>query len=238
MKPMMNTRPLIILSRASFFLGVLFGFVLSVIAIWNNLESTDYYFSGVKYAPFKGLSCPLMIAPTEKGIVTAVFKNPTNDEDDFFYRAEISGKASSTRQIEGQIAVPPHQTKNVQFTVDANDVDLLFFILVKLTILPNSVHPSQESVCGMLVANILSLTGLQVSLTALFLSIAGIVVGLSLWQETGLKADQDRRRIAQVLGSVVLLTILVTYLGWWAVATVLVVVIILLMVISLRFALA
>jgi len=238
MKITMNRRHLIILSRASFFLGVLVGFILSVIAIWNNLESTDYYFSGVKYAPFKGLRCPLMIAPTEKGVVTAVFKNPTSDEDDFLYRAEISGKASATRKIEGQVAVPPHQTKNVQFTVDVNDVDLLFFILVKLTILPNAVHPSQESTCGIMIADILGLTGLQVFIIALFLSIAGIVVGLGLWQGMGPKADQDRRRIAQVLGSVVLLTILATYLGWWALATALTVVIILLMVISLRFAFA
>jgi len=234
----MNTRHLIILSRASFFLGVVVGFVLSVIAIWNNLESTNYYFTGVKYASFKGLHCPQMIASTEKGIVTAVFKNPTNEEDDFFYRAEISGKAFSTRKIEGQIAVPPHQAKNVQFTVDANDVDLLFFILVKLTILPNSVHPSQESTCGMMVANILGFTGWQVTIAALLLSISGIVLGLGLWRGTGPKADQDRQRIAQVLGTVVLLTFLATYMGWWAVATALTVVMILLMVISLRFAFA
>src|SRR5690349_15618310 len=99
MKRTMNTRHLVILSRVSFFLGVLVGLALSVIAVWDNLESTDYYFTGVKYASFKGLHCPLMIAPTEKGIVTAVFKNPTNEEDDFFYRAEISGRAYSTRKI-------------------------------------------------------------------------------------------------------------------------------------------
>lgn len=86
----MKTRPLRILSRAVFFLGVLIGFVLSGIAVWNNLESNSYYFTGVKYARFNGLRCPLMIAPTEKGIVIAVFNNPTNEEDNFFYRAEIS----------------------------------------------------------------------------------------------------------------------------------------------------
>src|SRR5689334_10153090 len=98
MKPIINTRLLLILSRVLLFLGVIIGLALSVIAIWNNLESTNYYFTGVTYAPFKGLRCPLMIAPTESGIVTAVFNNPTNEEDDFFYRAEISGKAFTTRK--------------------------------------------------------------------------------------------------------------------------------------------
>lgn len=235
---MMNTRPLVIVSRVSFFLGVVIGFLLSVIAIWNNLESTDYYFTGVKYASFKGLRCPLIVAPTEKGLVRAVFKNPTNQEDDFFYRAEISGRAFSTRQIEDKIPVPPHQARNIQFTVDVNDVDLLFFILVKITILPNSLHRSQEATCGMIVANILGLTGWQISIAALLLSVLGIVAGMILWHETSRRVNRAMPRLVQVLGSVVLSTILATYMGWWAVATALSVVIILLMLISLRFAFA
>src|SRR6185295_13678294 len=139
----MNKRPLRFWSRTVFFLGVSIGFALSGIAVWNHLEATSYFFTGVKYAPFNGLRCPVMIAPTEKSMVTAVFNNPTNEEDNFFYRAEISGRAFSRRRVEDQIAVAPHQTKTIQLAVDANDVDLMFFIFVKISILPNSVHPSQ-----------------------------------------------------------------------------------------------
>lgn len=234
----MNTRPSLILSRTLFFLGVATGFILSVIIIWNNIESTDYYFIGVKYPRFKGLRCPVMIAPTEKGIVTTVFNNPTNEEDRFFYRAEVSGKAFSKRKIEDQIAVPPHEAKLFRFTVDTHDVDLLFFILVKITIFPNSVHSAQESTCGIMVANILGLTGHQVSMAALFLSFSGIAVGLGLWQQSSLKSDRDMWRVAQTLGFVVLLTLLTAYLGWWAVAIALTVVSVLLMVISMRLAIA
>lgn len=234
----MNNRPFLILSRVFYFAGVVIGFVLSVVVIWNNLESTDYYFEGVKYPPFKGLRCPVMIAPTEKGIVTAVFNNPTNEEDNFYYKVEVSGKAFSTREIEDQIAVPPHQAKSFQFTVNARDVDLLFFILVKITIRPNSVHHTQEATCGIMVANILGLTGTQVSLAALFLSFSGIAVGLGLWQQTSPKADRGMPRVVQTLGLVVLLTLLSASMAWWAVASTLTVVIVLLMVISVRFAFA
>ena len=89
----------------------------------------------------------------------------------------------------------------------------------------------------MLVANILGLTGLQVSIAALFLSVLGIVVGLGLWQPTGPKADRDLRRVAQILGLVVLLTFLAAYMDLWAVAVVLTVVSLLLMLICLRLAL-
>ena len=125
------------------------------------MSSTNYFFTGVKYSPFNGLRCPLMLAPTEKGIVTAVFNNDTNDEDNFFYRAEISGKAFSRRQVKDQIAVPPHQTKTIQLAVNANDVDLMFFIFTKITILPNSVRPSREAVCGVMIVNILGLRELR-----------------------------------------------------------------------------
>jgi len=114
----------------------------------------------------------------------------------------------------------------------------MFFILVKITILPNSIHPSQEATCGMLVANILGLTGSQVSLTTLILSILGVVIGLLLWERANPKVNRDHPRIVQFLGLVVLLTLLATYMGWWAVATPLAVIIILLMIISLRFAFA
>ena len=234
----MNIRRLRLLGRTVFFLGITIGLALAGISIWNNVESTNYFFRGVKYPPFNGLRCPLMIAPTEKGIVTAVFSNPTGEEDKFFYRAAISKKTFSQRQIKDQIAVPPHQTKTIQLTVDANDVDLMFFIFVKISILPNSVHRSQEALCGILLVNILGLNGVQIATAAVFLSLLGIAIGLGLWQQTDTKADRDLGRVVQTLGFVVLLTMFTAALGWWIAAIALLVLSILLMVISLRFAMA
>ena len=238
MKLAMNTRILHPLGRAAFFLGVIIALVLSVIAIWNNIESTSYYFSGVKYPPFPGLQCPLMMAPTETGIVRAVFHNPRDKEDNFFYRAEISGKGYSTRQVEGQIAVPPGERRSVQLTVDVHDVDLMFFILVKMNILPNALHKSQQAVCGIMLVNILGLTGAQISTVALLLSFSGIAVGLRVWQQTSTNSDHDIPRVVQALGFAVILTLFAASMGWWAVAIVFCVLTILLMVISLRFAIA
>jgi hypothetical protein len=234
----MNTSSLRILSRTAFFLGIIIAFVMSVIAIWNNIESTSYYFRGVTYPPFPGLRCPVMIGPVETGIVNAVFNNPTDKEDNFFYRAEISRKGVSTRQIEGQIAVPPGEERSVQLSVDANDVDLMFFILVKMNILPNALHKSQEAVCGTMLVNILGLTGVQISTIALILSFSGMAVGLGIWQQTDNKSDSEMPRVVQALGFVVLLTLFAASMNWWTPAIVLCVIVILLMVISLRFAIA
>ena len=232
----MNRRFFFILSRVLFFLGVVIGLILSLIAIWNNFESTSYYFTGVKHDPFKGLRCPILIAPFERGIVTAVFNNSTDQDDNFYYRAEISGRAFSTRKIEDHVAVPPHQAKSVRLTVDAHDIDLRFFILIKITILPNSVRSTQESTCGIMVTKVLGLTGSQTSTAAVFLSFAAMAVGLGLWPQTSDKGRLGVRYIVPTLGFVVLLTLLTASLGWYAVAIVLAVVIILVMLISMRFA--
>jgi hypothetical protein len=238
MKRTMNTRTLQNLGGVAFFVGVIIAFVLSIIAIWNNIESTSYYFSGVKYPPFSGLRCPVMIGPTETGMVNAVFDNPTDKEDNFFYRAEISGRSSSTRQVEGQIAVPPRETRSVQLTVDSNDVDLMFFILVKMSILPNALHKSQEAVCGTMLVNILGLTGVQIATIALILSFLGMAVGLGIWHQTNNKSDSEVPRVVQALGFVVIVALFAASMGWWTPAIVLCVIAILLMVISLRFAIA
>jgi len=236
MKPTMNRRFFFILSRALFFLGVVIGLLLSVIAIWNNFESTSYYFTGVKHDPFQGLRCPIMIGPFEGGIVTAVFNNSTNEEDNFYYRAEISGRSFSTRKIEEHIAVPPGQAKNIRITVDAHDIDLLFFILIKITILPNSVRSTQETTCGIMVINLLGLTGSQISTSAIFLSFAAMAAGLGLWPQTSDKAERTQRYIVPTLGFAVLFTLLAASMSWYAVAIVLAIVIILLLLISMRFA--
>jgi hypothetical protein len=238
MKPAMSQSSRRILSYAAFFFGITIGFVLSVIAIWNNLEATSYYFRGVKFPPFPGLRCPLMIAPTETGIVNAVFENPTDKEDNFSYRAEISRRGVSTRQVEGQIAVPPGGERSAQLTIDTNDVDLIFFILVKMSILPSALHKSQEAVCGTMLVDILGLSGGQISTIALILSFLGMAIGLGIWHQTEDKSDSEVPRVVQALGFVVILALFAASMGWWTPAIVLCVITILLTVISLRFAIA
>lgn len=230
----MNPRILRILSYTIFFLGTILGFALAVTLIWSRMEAVNYYFSGIKYEPFNGLRCPAIIAPSETGIVTVVFENPRDRDDNFFYRVEISGDVF-TRQIEDQILVPARQTRSIRLNVDANDVDLRFFIFVKMSILPAASRPAQEAVCGILVVDMLGLPGAQVSTTAVLLSFLGMAIGLGLSHRTNSGADQNMVRAMQLLGFLVLLTMLAGAMGWWLLGIAMAVITILLMVISLRF---
>jgi len=84
MNPTVNMKPLRILSYTIFFSGMILGVALAAITIWNGTEAISYFFNGAKHEPFNGLRCPVLIAPTEKGIVAAAFNNPTDEEDTFF----------------------------------------------------------------------------------------------------------------------------------------------------------
>jgi hypothetical protein len=223
-----------ILGYAIFFVGAILGFALSITLIWNRMEAVNYYFSGIKYEPFQGLQCPAMIAPRETGVVNIVFDNQRDRDDTFFYRAEISGDVF-TRQVEDQLLVPARETRSIQLTVDANDVDLRFFIFVKMNILPSASRPAQEAVCGIVVADILGLTGAQVSTMTTVLSFLGMAVGLGLWQRANPGTDPKMARAMQILGFLVLLTMLAGAMGWWLPGIALAVITILFLVISLRF---
>ena len=233
----MNTRSLHTLSYVVFFLGVLLGFAIAVVTIWNRLEAISYFFTGAKYDPFDGLRCPVMIAPTEQGTVTADFHNATDREDTFFYRAEISG-LPSTRRVEGQITVPPGQTEKLKLTVDADDVDLKFFIFVRLNLLPHSGNPFRDAVCGIMVVDLLGLTGMQIFVAALSLSILGLVVGFVLWQKTRTRDDENLPRIMLALGLLVLLAMFTGFMGWWLPGMALAAITILLVLVLARVAIA
>src|ERR1043165_1432176 len=230
----MNRKLLHFFAYVIFFLGGVLGFILAAVAIWNRTEAVSYFFSGAKYDPFPGLRCPVFMAPTEHGILIADFKNPANEADTFFYRVEIS-RVPSTRKLENQITVAPHQTKSIQLSVSTQDVDLLYFIFVKMDILPNAVHTSQEAVCGILLVNILGLRGIPLATLAISLSFLGVAIGWALWQKTGVKADGNAQRVLQVLGLIVLLAMFVGAMGWWLAGVALCAIALLLLVISLRF---
>ena len=233
----MKIKSLRLLSSLIFFLGVILGFVLAIISLWNQVEALNYFFKGASYAPFQGLKCPIMMTRSETGVVTSVFDNPADSEDNFSYKIEISNIVSF-RIIEDQITVPAHQTKDVAFTVTKDDIDLQFFIFVKITISPNSSRPTRVATCGIMVLNNQNLNGKQIFAITFALSLLGIVVGLSVWQRISGEVDSNIKRLMQTLAIVVLLAMFAGLIGWWLAGTVLAVITILLLLISVRFAFA
>ncbi len=213
-----------------FVLGVLIALALAALTAWASFEGLSYFATGAGYDPFDGLHCPIMISPTETGIVEADFINATDQAQQPYYEVEISGVAAA-RQLENQITLAPHTTQQVSWTVSAADVDLSPFVFVKMDVLPMAEYSTREATCGIIVANILGMKGGTAMSVAVALALLCMLLGLVLpaWGLTpgeaarfDSEASGNYRRATQALGLVAAFALLAGLMAWWLVATILI----------------
>lgn len=231
-------------ASALFLIGVLTTLALATAAAWADFEGLSYFATGAGYDSFSGLHCPILISRAETGRVSATFENQTDQEIEPYYQVEISGLAAS-RQLEGQITVPAHASREITWSVDAGDIDLRYFVFVKLDVLPYGGHATREATCGILVTDIAGMSGGQTLTVALAVGLLGMVAGLLLpeflTKDQGVRSDappiSERRRISRALGVSSACALLGALAGWWLAALVLLVVSVLLMImVMLRYA--
>jgi len=232
----MKTNSLRILGGVIFLLGFFLGLALALSAIWSDFEGFSYFNTGAGYQSFNGLVCPILMTRSEKSVVTADFENPSGQEFEPYYEVAISAPGSS-RKLEGQLSVPAHAARSVQWTVDANDIDLGFFIFVDVQVLPVAEYSTREGTCGIMVLDLPGMTGGQVFAWTLAASLIGLVLGLGLWENAAGSTNdryRNRHRIFQALGIMVLLALLASIIGLWAAGLFFCILAVLLLVICLR----
>ncbi len=219
-----------------FFVGVALALVLAVAAIWGDFEAVSYFNTGANYAQFSGLHCPVMMSQSEVAPVSATFENPTAKTIEPFYQVKISGLAAQ-RSFQNQLQLPPHSSTTVRWTVSANDIDLGWFVMVRLTVLPFAGNPARAATCGMVVLNLGSLSSDQVLPWAVALSLLGVILGLSLREGKEPPANSQEgtlRNGMRATGVAVLLGMLAGFLGLWLIGLIFSAITILLAVILLR----
>ena len=221
---------------AIFLVGLVLGLGLAIAAIWGDFEGMSYFSSGAGYDQFGGLHCPILMGRADIATIAVAFDNPTSREIEPYYKAEVSGVAAS-RTLEGQVPVAPHSSRSVQWTVDANDVDLGFFIMVKIDVLPFAGNPTREATCGIIVANVAGLTGDQMLGWSLGLSLAGMVIGLGIREGSDQMAagkDLSVRNGLRAAAVAVCLAMLTGFAGWWLIGLIFCAITILLVPILLK----
>ncbi len=240
----MPTRPIRVTANLLFLLGALLAILVALASAWGDYEGLSYFATGAVYAPFPSLRCPIALSRSEKGEVAAVFENPGEKTIEPYYEVEVSGLIAN-RRLRGHVAVEPHASREVMWTVDSQDVDLRYFILIKFDVLGMAGYPPREATCGILMLPSGPLSGefvvLLGSVGSMLLMLAGLilpVVGL----EGGDARRFDRaastatRRMLQVLGICSAAAMLAGFNGWWAAALMLCTVCVLLLAVSLRYA--
>lgn len=220
-----------LISNILFFLGIAAGLSLAVLSIWADYEAVAYFFTGARFDSFRGMKCPVLATRSETVIIAASIENPSDRDARPFYRVEVSGPVGRT--FSDQISVPPYQTHRAEWSVNADDVDLRYFIMTKLTLLPFAGLPTREALCGIFVLDLNGLTGQQVLIAFLAISLSGMIAGLVMWerQTEGVnKGVTQPQSVRRGLVLVVLLAMLSGLMGWWLAGIVFCVLAILLLV--------
>jgi hypothetical protein len=230
----MQTKPVRTLGGVIFFFGIFLGLALSLAAVWGDFEGISYFYTGAAYPSFNGLNCPVLMTRSETGTVSASFVNSGGQEIEPYYEVTISG-LTAMRKLEGHLSVPAHASKSIQWTVDASDIDLGFFIFNDMQVLPVAGYSTREDTCGIIVLNLTGLTGGQLFNITLAASLLGIAIGFGLWENTrATDRATNLARAMRTMGVAVLLALLTSIMGWWLPGLLFSVVTILLLVIILR----
>lgn len=200
-----------------FGIGLLAGLALATIAVWGDFEGMSYFSSAAGYAGFPGLHCPVIMGPTETATVSAEFSNSTNETAQPYYQVWVSGLAA-VRAFENQIDVPPHSSRTVAWTVNAGDIDLGSFVMVKVDVLPTADFGTRESTCGIMVLPLPGITGNQAAGALLAISLLGIFIGLALREgreEPFPGKEANLRNGMRAAGILTLLAVLTALPGLW-----------------------
>ncbi len=203
----------LVTSSIIFFAGIALGLALAILTVWSNYEAVRYFFTGAPYGPFSGMDCPVFVTRSETATISASIFNANDQIAKPFYKVEVSGPLG--RSFKEQISIPPHQTQKVEWTVNADDIDLGSFIFSKVTVLAFIKTPTREATCGIFVVNLNGLTGKEVLGTSLVLSLLAITIGLGMWESRMDTATKGFMQPQRVLAFVVLLAMLSGLMGWW-----------------------
>ena len=216
----MNLRPLLLswLGALLFIAGVFTGLVLSGAYAWGESEARIY--SSFNGDSDIGIQCPLILSPTEKGVVKAEIVNLTGEEVKPVVTAEIShGKVP--REVQLTFNLQSLKSENVEWTVDSSDVIFERVILVNVLQSRYSNNPSRSGSCGILVFSLFGLTGIQSFGLVLTVSLILMFTGGALWLRAHRPLDKFAENVVQinlVLFVVTILALLSTLLRWWGLA--------------------
>jgi hypothetical protein len=210
---------LYLLGAFLFSAGIVLGLILSGWSLWGQVEaSLLVYPSG--QPPIASLKCPLMLASTEAGIVSAYFDNPTTEEINPTVQAVI-GRIGKSRTASGVLTLAPGQRKQVQWQVFPADRVFGGLILVNLFETSQRNFSAHQSYCGIPVWGFppnSGFSGMQMFILIFATSLVFIIAGGSLWLAGRLPLRglvEQATNASAALAVLVFLDMLLIFPRWW-----------------------
>jgi hypothetical protein len=160
--------------------GVVLSTTLTAAQTWANFEADFYGFQRYTSDRFRGLSCPVFLTSQETGNIVVEIKNTTNKPINPVVRIDTS-TATVPETIDTRMQLAPGETQYFSQTVMAANVDLGFFIFAKAFRYPSIPLAAAETTCGIMFFDLPVLSGGQVYLLWLLLSMVCVPLGLWFW---------------------------------------------------------
>jgi hypothetical protein len=207
-----------LLSALLFLVGVLSQLSLSSGLVWGEVEAS-LYGTQAGYAGLK-LNCPILLSTSESGRVSATITNSLDQDVLPVVTAEIS-RAGAMQRLSQTLSLAPHETRLVQWPVDASDIIFGRLILVNIIQSRYSDLEPRAGSCGILVFRLFDLTGNE-TLGLIFIgSLAFILLGGTLWWRMRAPLDDLAEQTFKACGGLAGVTTLALFTAlprWWGLA--------------------
>jgi len=220
MKPPRKT--LYIPGALIFSAGILLGLILSGWSLWGQVEAILLvYRTGEQ--DIVSLQCPVMLASTETGMVSAYFDDPTPEEINPTIQVVI-GQVGRSRTISSVLTLAPGEKKQLQWQVGPGDKVFGGLILVNIFETSQRNFPTHQGACGIPVSGLPGLSGKLLFILMFGLSLIAIASGAILWLvgRSPLRGlVENATNACAALAVLVILDMLLALPRWWGLSLIL-----------------
>jgi hypothetical protein len=200
-----------------FLLGTGIGLTLTGFMTWGEMESN--LANNLPDAKRLSLSCPLVLAPNETGIVQAVIVNETEKEVKPVIKAGFGQPDSLAQQkLQETVILTSKATQTIQWSIDASQSAFGRIIPVNIIQSRYSHNPPRWGACGVLLFSLFGLNGAASLTLSIITSLLLLVIGIYLAYPMLIARGDAFKNLRQAGGLLAFLTVvaLVSALSrWW-----------------------
>jgi ABC-type multidrug transport system fused ATPase/permease subunit len=196
--------------------SILLGLVLTGWSLWGQVEAS-LLVNRSGEQDIASLRCPLMLASTETGSVSAYFNNPTAEVIHPTVQAVI-GQESRSRMASSVLTLAPGEKKQLQWQVGPGDRVFGGLILVNLFETSQRNFPTHQGSCGIPVSPFPALSGSQVFIAMFVASLVGLAGGAALWLVGNSRLQgllENATNACAALAVLVVADLLLIFSNWW-----------------------
>jgi hypothetical protein len=220
-----------IIGAAIFIIGALIGFGFNSLAGIANLNATGFWGDFQDALEFNreqstqvdlvNMRCPILLAPTEEGTITATFRNPHPEKANILVKAAVSERDFEHYQVmRGSLPVEPGDEQDFRWQVTPQNIIENNFILTRVFLMNqyNSPFPARTDSCGTFVLNLFGLKGAAMVALMLVTSLISLGAGSALLFLSDSPIQKSSPRIdygLYALAGILVTGMIANLLGWW-----------------------